>query len=225
MKKLLTYASLVVATVCAAAGQVLAQEWKAHGVPLFVSASHPSGHQGFVRVINHSDEGGEVLIDAVDDAGMPSTLVRLAIGAGETVHFNSGELEDGNAEKGLSRGIGEGEGDWRLRLRSQLDLEVLAYNRTSDGLLAPLHDLVPGTDEESMNHRVAVFNPASNVNQVSRLRIINRGEETAAVTIEGIDDDGETPDTAVELEVPAGASRTVTAKELESESVSRPSRI
>ena len=214
---------LVVAALCAAVGPVCAQDWKAHRVPLFVSASHPSGHQGFVRVINRSDEAGEVLIDAVDDEGVPIGPVILSIGAGETVHFNSGDLEEGNPEKGLARGIAAGSGDWRLRLRSQLDLEVLAYNRTSDGLLAPLHDLVPSavvhrpsTGEETMGHRVAIFNPASNVNQVSRLRIVNRGEEMAAVAIEGIDDDGASPGTAVELEVPARASRTVTSKELES---------
>ena len=224
MQRALAGFVLVVAALCAAATPLRAQEWKAHGVPLFVSASHPSGHQGFVRVINRSDQSGEVFIDAVDDEGVPSAVVTLRIGAGETVHFNSGDLENGNTRKGLSGGIGEGDGDWRLRLRSELDLEALAYNRTSDGLLAPLHDLVPGavvrrpgTDEESMGHRVAIFNPASNVNQVSRLRIINRENETATVSIEGVDDDGETPGTAVELEVPARASRTVTAKELESD--------
>ena len=137
VKKLLTCAPLVVAAVFATTGEVSAQEWKAHGVPLFVSASHPSGHEGFVRVINRSDEAGEVVIDAVDDEGVPYGPVTLAIGAGQTVHFNSGDLEEGNADKGLSRGIGTGDGHWRLRLRSQLDLEVLAYNRTSDGLLAP----------------------------------------------------------------------------------------
>ena len=216
-------ALVVVAALCVAASPVRAQEWKAHGVPLFVSASHPSGHQGFVRVINRSDTAGEVIIDAVDDTGVPSGPVTLRIGAGETVHFNSGDLEEGNAGKGLSPGIGAGDGDWRLRLRSQLDLDVLAYNRTGDGLLAPLHDLVPGavvrspgTGEESMGHRAAIFNPAKNVNQVSRLRIINRGEENATVTIEGIDDDGASPGTAVELEVPEGASRMVTSQELES---------
>ena len=223
VKKLLTCAPLVVAAVFATAGEVSAQEWKAHGVPLFVSASHPSGHQGFARVINRSSEAGEVLIDAVDDTGVPYGQVTFSINAGETVHFNSSDLEDGNADNGLSRGIGAGDGDWRLRLRSRLDLEVLAYNRTSDGLLAPLHDLVPSavvrrpsTGEEAMGHRVVIFNPASNVNQVSRVRIINRGEEEATVTIEGIDDDGVSPGTAVELEVPAGASRTVTSQELES---------
>ena len=203
-------AVLVAAALCAVAGPLRAQQWKAHDVPLFMSASHPLGHEGFVRIINRSDEAGEILINAFDDTGVAYGPVTLRIGADETVHFNSGDLERGKAEKGLSRGIGGGSGDWRLRLRSQLDLEVLAYNRTGDGLLAGLHDLVPGavvrrpgTGEEAMGHRMAIFNPASNVNQVSRLRIVNPGEETAAVAIEGIDDDGESPGTAVELSVPA----------------------
>ena len=219
----MTNVLFVAVALCAVAGPVFAQEWKAHRVPLFAAATNASDYQGFVRVINRSDAVGEVIIDAVDDAGVPSAAVTLRIGAGETVHFNSDDLEDGNAEKGLSGGIGTGTGDWRLRLRSQLDLEVLAYNRTSDGLLAPLHDVVPrevvrrpGTGVEAMGHRVAVFNPASNVNQVSRLRIINAGDEAAAVTIEGIDDDGESPGTAVELEVAAGASRMVASQVLES---------
>ena len=100
---------------------------------------------------------------------------------------------------------------------------MLAYNRTSDGLLAPLHDLVPsavvrrpGTGEEAMGRRVAIFNPASNENQVSRLRVINPGGEIAEVVIEGIDDAGASPGTAVELTVPARASHTPTAQALES---------
>ena len=223
LRRVSASALLVVTALCVAAGPARAQEWKAHRVPLFAAATNVSDYQGFVRVINRSDAAGEVIIDAVDDAGAPSAAVTLRIGARETVHFNSGHLEDGNAKKGLSQGIGAGEGNWRLRLRSELDLEVLAYNRTGDGLLAPLHDLVPSTivrrpstDEESMGHRVAIFNPASNDKQVSRLRIINAGDKAAAVTIEGIDEDGASPGTAVELEVPAGASRMVTSGELES---------
>ena len=223
LRRVSASALLVVTALCVAAGPARAQEWKAHRVPLFAAATNVSDYEGFVRVINRSDAAGEVIIDAVDDAGVPSAAVTLRIGARETVHFNSGDLEDGNAGKGLSEGIGAGEGNWRLRLRSEIDLEVLAYNRTSDGLLAPLHDLVPSaivrrpsTDEESMGHRVAIFNPASNDEQVSRLRIINAGDEAVAVTIEGIDGDGASPGTAVELEVPAGASRMVTSEELES---------
>ena len=102
-----------------------------------MSASSPLGHQGFVRVINHSDEAGEVLIDAVDDAGVAYAPVTLAIGAGEAVHINSEDMEEGNGAKGLLGGIGAGTGNWRLRLRSRLDIEVLAYNRTGDGQKIP----------------------------------------------------------------------------------------
>ena len=207
----------------ASLGAAVAQQWRAHTVPLFVSASHPMGHQGFVRVVNRSDVPGEVRIDAVDDAEVPYGPVTLRIEAGETVHFNSGDLEEGNAAKGLSRGTGSGTGNWRLRLRSTLELDVLAYNRTEDGLLAGLHDVVersvvsrPETNEEAMGHRVVIFNPASNHAQVSRLRILNPGAQSAMIAIEGIDDDGETPGTAVEFEVLAGASRTVSSVELES---------
>ena len=52
---------------------------------------------------------------------------------------------------------------------------------------------------------------------MSRLRLVNRGAEDAAVTIEGTDDSGESPGTAVRLTVPARGARTVTARELESE--------
>ena len=219
----LANALLVASSLCGVSGVASAQVWKAHGVPLFVSASNASGHQGFVRVINRSDEAGEVRIDAIDDTGASFGPVSLAIGAGHTVHFTSGDLERGNTAKGLSGGVGPGRGSWRLRLRSPLDLEVLAYNRTRDGLLTTMHDLVPrtvvrrpGAEHEELGHRVAIFNPASSLGQVSRLRIINRGDESATVTIEGVDDEGASPGTAVELSVPAGASRMVTSRELES---------
>ena len=186
-----------------------------HTVPLFSSASRLTheGVQGFVRVINHASEAGEVRIDAVDDAGSQGRPVTMSIGAGEAAHFNSGDLEIGNADKGLSGGIGAGAEDWRLALTSALDLEVLAYIRTADGFLTSMHDLVRHTEK---GHRVAIFNPGKNTNQVSRLRLINPGAEAAEVTIEGIDDDGESPASAVVLSVPARGSRTVTAEELES---------
>ena len=86
-------------------------------VPLFPSQDHPSG-QGFVRVINQSNSGGAVSIRATDDSGMTYGSVTLSIGAGRTVHFNSEELEVGNSGKGLSNGVGAGQGDWWLEISS-----------------------------------------------------------------------------------------------------------
>ena len=131
--------------------------------------------EGFVRVINHSGGSGEIAIEAIDDAGTAAGPVVLTLDANETAHFNSKDLEDGNADKGLSGGVGPGEGDWRLVLDSDLDFEVLSYIRTEDGFLTAMHDTVPLIDG---TYRVAIFNPGSNPDQVSHLRLINPGGGT-----------------------------------------------
>ena len=127
-------------------------------VYLFPSASEPL-REGFVRVINHSAEAGEVTIDPVDDSGREFDTITLSIDASETVHFNSGDLETGNEGKGLSGSTGSGQGDWRLAFSSELDIEVLSYIRTEDGFLTAMHDVAP---VEGDIHQVAIFNPGSN---------------------------------------------------------------
>ena len=62
-----------------------------------------------MRVVNHSDSGGEVSITATDDSGYVSDAVTLPIDAGETVHLNSDDLETGSEGKG-KQGIGAGVG-------------------------------------------------------------------------------------------------------------------
>ena len=171
------------------------------------------GYQGFARIINRSAESGTVRIEAFDDTGRRAPAVTLDVGAGEAVHFNSDDLEAGNAGKGLDGATGAGVGDWRLELTSGLDLEVLAYIRTQDGFLTSMHDVVPRT---AAGHRVVIFNPGRNTGQVSRLRLVNPGAEAASVRIEGIDGKGESPGGAVELSVPARAARTLGAAQLES---------
>ena len=184
-----------------------------HRIALFPAAGDAAGRQGFARVVNRSGEAGEVRIEAWDDAGVMHGPVTLRLGAGKAAHFNSTDLEEGNAGKGLSGGIGAGSGDWRLEVRSTLELEVLSYIRTGDGFLTGMHDVAPEGPE---GHRVVIFNPGRNVNQVSRLRVVNAGEEEAEVRIEGTDDAGESPGTAVTFTLGAGASRTLSARALES---------
>ena len=158
--------------------------------------------QGFVRVINHSAEAGEVTVAAIDDGGMRAGPVVLTLAGGATAHFNSDDLEAGNADKGLPDGVGPpGEGDWRLELESQLDIEVLSYIRTEDGFLTAMHDVAPVADGE---HRVAILNPAVNPDQVSRLRLINPAAEDAEVVVTGVDDDGASPGTGIVIDRPAG---------------------
>ena len=186
-------------------------------VPLFLAAAalERDGRQGFVRVVNHSDRAGDVRIVATDDAGTSPDAVTLSLEPNETQAFNSQDLEDGNADKGLSGGTGAGTGDWRLQFESELGIEVGAYIRTTDGFLTAVHDLV-AFDGFTDSYYVPVFNPASNVNQRSRLRLINPDPENELkVTITARDDAGTAGESAVELQLDAGSARTLTAPELE----------
>ena len=181
-------------------------------VHMLSTASEPL-RDGFVRVINHTTKAGEVVIEPVDDNGRPFDAITLAMDARETVHFDSGDLETGNPERGLSGHLGSGEGDWHLSFSSDLDIEVLSYIRTREGFLTAMHDVAP---EEEDVHRVAVFNPGSNRNQLSRLRLVNQGMETAHVTIRGTDDRGMAGSGNVSLSLDPGAAREITAAQLES---------
>ena len=179
-------------------------------VPLFPNASDT--RQGFVRVVNHGHRAGDVRITAIDDAGARKGPLRLAIGPREAVHFNSADLETGNPDKGLTGSSGRGTGDWRLELESVLELEVLSYIRTPDGFLTAMHDVVPLTET---GYRVPIFNPASNVDQVSMLRLTNLGSEDAEVEISGIDDHGQAPEGGVVADVQAGATLLLNAEAFE----------
>ena len=185
----------------------------AHGLPFLPSASDAHGRQGIAHVLNRSAEAGEVRIVAVDDSGRRYGPLRFFLGANETVHVSSDDLENGNAAKGLFGATGPGVGDWRLELYSDLDIEALSYVRASDGLVTGMHDVAPS---EGTRHRVPFFNPASDYGQASRLRLINPGHAPAEVAITGIDSRGVSPGDGVAVTIPAGASLTYTAAELES---------
>ena len=179
---------------------------------LMLPAASLPGRTGVVRVINHSDTGGEVSIRAVDESGTAREPVTLLINGGQAVHFNSADLEHGNDAKGLVDGIGPSVGgDWRLELESSLNVEALSYIRTDDGFLSAMHDSVPKTVD---GHHVAMFNPASNSTQKSYLRLINLASRAAEVEIQGIDDAG-TLSGKARVTVPAHGSKHLSAWDLE----------
>ena len=190
----------------------LLNEADIHSVPLFPTAADERGRQGFVRVINRTGRDGEVDIAAYDDAGRRYEPLKLLLKGGQTVHFNSDDLEFGNEAKDLTGSTGPGFGDWRLEMRTELEIDVLAYARTPGGFLTAIHDIVP---QNGRRYEVAIFNPASNEDQVSRLRIVNPGSRPAHVSIAGIDDAGKPGEEVVRLSVAAGVTRTITSTQLE----------
>ena len=193
-----------------------------HSLPLVNPAS--STQQGFLRIINSSDTDGTVRIDAIDDDGDRHGPAYLSLGAMATVHFTSAELENGSTAKGLSPGVGDGDGDWRLELTTELDIEPLVYIRTPDGFVTSMHDVVEaefvsaGTQarDDSLLYHVRFFNPGKNATQQSRLRLINTSGTENVVTIKGLDDAGKAPSGGdVVITMPAYTARTITAQQLE----------
>lgn len=183
-----------------------------HTVPLFPSAADAHGRQGFVRIANRSRHGADVVVRPYDDAGRRYAPLTLALDPAQTVHFDSDDLELGNAEKGLTGSTGSGTGDWRLEFRSDADIQVLAYVRTPTGFLTTMHEVV---ERRGRRHDVATFNPASNLNQTSKLRIVNVGSRPAHVSIASVDDRGASPGDVVQLTIAAGTAHTLTAGQLE----------
>ena len=185
-----------------------------HSLPLFLSADAGSGGQGgFARIINSSARAGTVRIHAIDDSGTTYGPVLLSLDADAAVHLTSRDLEQGNSAKGLSGGVGDGEGNWRLTFDTDLDIEPLVYVRTSDGFVTSVHDVAQGA---SMRWHVPFFNPGNNHRQQSRLRLINTSGIDTEVVIEGRDDRGApAPEGEVRFDLPGGAARTLSARDLE----------
>ena len=208
--------ALAVGIILASATAIPAARAAQHTLPVFT----PDGdlQQGFARIINHSNRGGTVRIHGTDDTGRSRGPITLSIGARATRHFNSGDLERGNPAKGLPRGLGNGSGRWRLRLESDLDIEAAAYIRTGAGFLASVHDVVSTVDVAGETvHHVPIFNPGSNHDQVSWLRLANLTGRRVDVTIEGRDDAGRPASGGgVRVTLPANGARRISAQQLES---------
>ena len=200
------------------AGQLANLTGRAHvgkdvALPLFISASNEE-LQSLARIVNRSSESGSVTIHAIDDAGTRHGPVMLQLAPEGVSEFDSSDLEVGNQEKGLSDGVGAGTGDWRLEFVADMDIEALAYVRTPDGFLTGMNALVPLAPDG--HHEVVFFNPASNDQRVSMLRLVNPADAPARITISGLDDHGAAPPEGdITLTLPAGAATSITAQQLE----------
>ena len=207
LKALVFYVFLVILSQ-----PILAQT--GHTLPLVMSASNRV-QEGLVRIINHSERAGTVDIVAIDDAGERFGPVTLSLDALEAVNFDAVDLEEGNTEVNLSGGVGDGEGNWHLELDTALDIEALAYIRSTDGFLNTVHDVV--ADDGSLRYYVPTFNPSYR----SLLRLVNQADADTDVTITGRDGEGgPAPEGEVRLTLPPYAACTVTALELESGDIS-----
>ena len=163
-------------------------------VPYFPSADDEH-YQGLVRVINHSDDDGEVTVVATDDRGTVYESLTLEISASETRSLSSKQLEQGDEDESIT-GIGEGEGDWHLEITSDVPIETLPYIRTIEGELAPMHavvELIAG------QYRIPSFHVPANDEPKSLLRIFNESDEDANLEVIAIDELGDEDESNVTI--------------------------
>ena len=190
---------------------------------LFTAAA--ASRQSFARIVNRSPEAGTVRVAATDDSGRRTRVFTIPIDGHQALHFNSDDLENGNADKGIA-GVGAGTGHWRLSFESRLDIQVLAYMHTEDGFLTALHDVVGESEARSgrwqrgrAEHQVPLLNPGSNARQESVLRIVNVGDigdaAVTSVTIRGHDDAGREGGGAVRITLRRDEALMLTAQQLE----------
>ena len=196
-------------------------------VPVFPAPN--AFRQGFVRVVSefYSEEAW------VYRSAQETSPAHLRLPASAARQFNSDDLVSGNPRKGLYSKPGSEVGE-SLEVYASEDFEVLAYVRTEDGFVTSMHDPVPwlSPDDGRLDalrgqpgmesvgraaggHYVATFNPGSNYNQRSMLRLANFGGDNAQVTIYAVDDLG-TAVGPVRLTVAANTTTTLTSEELES---------
>ena len=210
----LRLAALAALVLCGSAA--LAERYT---LPLFVTSTTAGASQGVLRILNDTEESGSVEIYAIVDAGTRTGPATVTLNAWTAVEFDAADLASGNPMKGLSTGLGTLSGDVRLEIETELQVVPSAYVRAADGTLSAMHDTVrAGVVAAGGGYRylVPIFNSASDVTQVSRLRLINPGNQVAAITIEGRDDTGAAATGGtVQLTLPAGGAQTLTAQQLE----------
>ena len=186
-----------------------------YSLPLVTRASDVA-RQGFVRIVNHSLRSGSVTIHAIDDDGRRRGPLSLVLEPRGAVHLNSHDIEHGNPDKGLIGRTGESTGHWRMEMTTDLEIEPLAYIRTADGFVTSMNEVAAEVQDDSNRYHVPFFNPGKNGNQVSILRLINPGIDTASIEITGVDDRGLAPPFgAARLTLAGGMARMLTASELE----------
>ncbi len=185
-----------------------------HEIGLLPASTSPL-QQGFVRITNLSMLEGAVTVSAVDDTGVEGQgPITFTLGSLESKQFNSDDAEVGNVDKGLTGAFGDGEGSWRLTISSTLQIQTMGFIRTTEGFMTSMHSVAPSTSDGRL-HEVGVFNPGSNTQQVSRLRITNLGSADSVAEISGIDDAGVPGEGTVVVELGPNETTEVSAQTLE----------
>lgn len=183
----------------------------------YVIANPSLDHESLLRVMNTSNSSATVTLTARDDAGnaLPGPPLSLSLPARRSVQLTTRDLALGNSERGLTGSFGAGTGLWQVRVHSSnAGVQVMNTVRNAGGTVSNMSTPSPRLDNG--RYEVDFFNPASNTDVRTYVRIANASEQAANVTIRGVDDAGNpAPGGAVTLTLPPNAARLLNASQIE----------
>ena len=182
----------------------------------YVAPASSGFDRTLVRVSSDVAHEVRVQVTGYDDTGRRFGPKPLSVAPRGVVTLTSATLEEGFP--GFD-GLGDGAGWWRLVLSAGQPFRAGTYYRTADRFMSELTAPVIAAQNPAGRYRsdVEFFNPGSNTEKVSLLRLANTADSAAEVTIAGRDDSGRAaPGGTVRLNLPARAAVTLSARELES---------
>ena len=205
-----------------AVGLIVDPAGPSHHVPLFLAREDAWGRRSVLRLV-HPLDGSPAHIEAFDGLGRRHGATTLSTREGPSrqrphpsrravAQFDSDDLEDGNHERGLSKGVAAGSSNWHLKVWAN-DARVLSYVRHVDGFLTSAHDVARQRADRA--YEVPIFDAAGDTRQRNILRLVNPGKVASKVRIVGTDDAGANPGEAVELSIEPGGVRELSAADLE----------
>ena len=153
----------------------------------FLPAGRERSPAGALRVTNPTGADETVMAWGFDDAGRGRLATGLVAPAGRAVTVSASDLE--RWRLGAGRGLGRGEGNWRLELAAPWPLAAQALAVGDGGrvgnLSGPAAALGPGVVA-----RVPLFPPASATGRVGVARVWNLGAAAGEVLVTAVDDAG-----------------------------------
>jgi hypothetical protein len=155
----------------------------------YVNPASETEKESFIRLVNLTAQDGTITIAGIDDNGAAASggSVTITLGANQSKQVTLEDLENGNAEKGLIGQLGDGEGRWHLNVSADVGITAMNLIRTTDGFLTNVSQASPIAAQAN---NVFFFNPGSNQDQRSSLRLVNNSNQAGSVTISATDDAG-----------------------------------
>ena len=188
----------------------------------YANPASETGQVTFIRIVNSTASTGTVTISGIDDNGdaAPGGVVQFQLGPLQAKQLLAADLENGNADKGLTGALGKGAGKWQLTVTADMDIAVMNLIRTADGFLTNLSQVAPKSILNTTE--VYLLNPGSNTNQRSLLRVVNTTGTPGTVAIRGVDDNGKAASGgSVSFQIAANRGLVLTAQDIENGNASK----